>query len=199
MTQFRHIPLLATIFAAALSTIAACSPDISPDKYSMAAVQQANDVERGVIVGVRPIGVSADTTTGTTVGAAAGGITGSQAGSGVGAALGAIGGTVVGGIVGATAEHGTSDTTAYEYVVQEPKGKLVSVTQKDEKPLPIGQKVLVIAGKQARIVPDYTVEIQTPPTTAPSMPNDGSPINLLPPVSLATPGASVVPPGTPTP
>jgi len=198
MTQFRHIPLLSTIFAVAALAIAACSPDISPDKYSMAAVQQANDVERGVIVGVRPIGVSADTTVGTTVGAAAGGVTGSQAGSGVGAALGAIGGTVVGGIVGATTEHGVSDTTAYEYVVQEPKGKLVSVTQKDEKPLPLGQKVLVIAGKQARIVPDYTVEVQTPPT-APPMPADGSPINLMPPVSLATPGATVVPPATPTP
>jgi outer membrane lipoprotein SlyB len=193
MIQFRHIPLLLTVLA-----VAACSPDISPDKYSMGAVQQANDVERGVIVGVRQIGVSADTTVGTTVGAAAGGVTGSQAGSGVGAALGAIGGTVVGGLVGATTEHGTSDTTAYEYVVQEPKNKLVSVTQKDEKPLPIGQKVLVIAGKQARIVPDYTVDIQTPTTAPPSAP-EGSPITLMPPVSLATPGATVVPPGTPAP
>src|SRR5208283_5263025 len=114
------------------------------------------------------IAVSADTTAGTAVGAAAGGVTGSQTGSGVGAALGALGGSVVGGIVGATTEHGTADTTAYEYVVQEPKDKLVSVTQKDEKPLPIGQKVLVIAGKQARIVPDYTVDIQTPATAPPS-------------------------------
>jgi outer membrane lipoprotein SlyB len=194
MTQFRHIALLATMFA-----VAACNADISPDKYSMSAVQQANEVERGIIVGVRQIGVSADTSVGATVGAAAGGVTGSQTGSGVGAALGAIGGTVVGGIVGATTEHGVSDTVAYEYVVQEPKGKLVSVTQKEEKPLPIGQKVLVIAGKQARVVPDYTVEIQTPPDTSASMPKDGSPISLLPPVSLATPGATVVPPGTPTP
>ena len=193
MTQFRHIPLLLTLFA-----IAACSPDISPDKYSINAVQQANDVERGIIVGARQIGVSADTTVGTEVGAAAGGVTGSQAGSGVGAALGAIGGTVVGGIVGATTEHGTADTTAYEYVVQEDKGKLVSVTQKDEKPLPIGQKVLVIAGKQARIVPDYTVGVETPPT-APGQKTDGSPINLLPPVSLAAPGTPAIAPPPPTP
>jgi outer membrane lipoprotein SlyB len=193
MTQFRHIPLLITVFV-----VAACSPDISPDKYSMGAVQQANDVERGVIVGVRKIAVSADTTAGTAIGAAAGGISGSQTGSGVGAALGALGGSVVGGIVGSTTEHGTADTTAYEYVVQEPKDKLVSVTQKDEKPLPIGQKVLVIAGKQARIVPDYTVGIQTPATAPPSA-AEGSPITLMPPVSLATPGATIVPPGTPAP
>ncbi len=193
MTQFRHISLLITVFV-----VAACSPDISPDKYSMGAVQQANEVERGIIVGVRQIGVSADTAAGTTVGAAAGGITGSQTGSGVGAALGALGGSVVGGIAGATTEHGVADTTAYEYVVQEAKDKLVSVTQKDDKPLPIGQKVLVIAGKQARIVPDYTVDIQTPATAPPSA-ADGPPINLMPPVSLATPGATVVPPGTPPP
>ncbi len=38
-----------------------------------------------------------------------------------------------------------------------PNGDLVSVTQKDKTPLVLGQKVLVIAGTQARVVPDYTV------------------------------------------
>jgi outer membrane lipoprotein SlyB len=72
----------------------------------------------------------------------------------------------------------------------------VSVTQKDATPLPIGQKVLVIAGKQARIVPDYTVEIAKPPT-APAEKTDGSPINLPPPVSLAAPGTTAIPAPTP--
>jgi len=190
MRIIRQFPLFLALL------LAACGPDISPDTYNMSAVQQANPAERGVIVGVRQIGVSADTAAGTTVGAAAGGITGSQTGSGVGAALGALGGTVVGGIVGATTEHGVADTTAYEYVVQETKGDLVSVTQKDATPLSIGQKVLVIAGKQARVVPDYTVEIQKPATAPPSL-TDGSPISLPPPVSLAAPGTTAVP--TPTP
>ena len=47
-------------------------------------------------------------------------------------------------------EHAQGDTTAWEYIVKESKGDLVSVTQKDDKPLAIGQKVLVIAGNQAR-------------------------------------------------
>jgi outer membrane lipoprotein SlyB len=146
---------------------AACSPDISPDTYNMSAVQQANKVERGIIVGVRQIGVSASPDVATATGAAAGGIAGSQTpGGGVGAAFGALGGSVIGGIVGTAAGHATGDTTAYEYIVREPKGDLVSVTQKDATPLPIGQKVLVIAGKQARIVPDYTVDVETPPSAA---------------------------------
>ena len=42
-------------------------------------------------------------------------------------------------------------------------GDLLSVTQKDAVPLAIGQKVLVIAGNQARVVPDYTVPGEQPP------------------------------------
>ena len=43
-----------------------------------------------------------------------------------------------------------------------PNGDLVSVTQQDTTPLALGQKVLVIDGKQARVVPDYTVTIAPP-------------------------------------
>jgi outer membrane lipoprotein SlyB len=52
---------------------------------------------------------------------------------------------LVGGIAGSAAEHAISDTTGYEYIVRKPDGDLVSVTQKDETPLAIGQQVLVIA------------------------------------------------------
>jgi outer membrane lipoprotein SlyB len=190
MHQLRQISLVV-----ALLSVAKCSPDISPDTYSLGAVQQAAKVDRGIIIGLRQIDVSASPDAATATGAAAGGIAGSQApGGGVGAAMGALGGTVIGGIVGTAAGHAAADTTAYEYVVRETKGDLVSVTQKDAKPLPIGQKVLVIAGKQARIVPDYTVDVETPPTAPPAKP-DGSPINL-PPVSLAAPGtpATATPP-----
>jgi len=73
---------------------------------------------------------------------------------------------VVGGIAGVTAEHIVGDTNGFEYVVRKPNGDLVSVTQKDEKALPIGQKVLVIGGAQARIVADYTVPFDAPKASA---------------------------------
>lgn len=140
--------------------VAACSPDYSPDTYNTAAVQQANKVEKGIIVGLRDVTVSAKGAAGAVTGAAAGGVVGSQTpGTGVTSALGAIGGSLIGGIVGSAAEQTAADTPAVEYVVKKTNGDLVSVTQKDEHRLAIGQKVLVIAGPQARIVPDYTVDI----------------------------------------
>jgi outer membrane lipoprotein SlyB len=152
---------------AALAALAGCAPNYSPDTYSSAAVQQANKVERGLIVGVRKVDVSAPGTVGALAGGAAGGAVGAQVpGSVLGATFGAIGGTVIGGLVGTTVEHTTADTTAFEYIVRKPNGDMISVTQKDKDPLAVGQVVLVIAGSQARIVPDYTTP-EPAPTPAP--------------------------------
>jgi outer membrane lipoprotein SlyB len=140
--------------------LAGCGPDYSPDTYSSTAVQQANKVEQGVVIGVRRVDVSASATVGTVTGAAAGGIAGSQApGGSVGSAFGALGGSVIGGLVGTTVEHTAGDTTAFEYIVRKSNGDLLSVTQKDTVSLAVGQKVLVISGNQARIIPDYTVDV----------------------------------------
>ena len=143
---------------ALLGALGGCTPSYSPDTYNGGSVQQASRVEQGVIVGVRQVGVQASGTTGAVVGGAAGGIAGSQAPiGGVGTALSTLGGTLVGGLVGTGVERATGDTTAYEYVVRKANNELVSVTQKDRVPLPPGQRVLVIAGPQARIVADYIV------------------------------------------
>ena len=146
--------------AALAVSLAGCGPDYSPNTYASNAVQQANKVDQGVIVGVREVGVSASGTAGAVVGGAAGGIAGAQAGSGATSAFGALGGALVGGIAGSAAEHVVGDTRAFEYIVRKPNGDLLSVTQKDTEALAIGQKVLVIAGNQARVVPDYTVPVQ---------------------------------------
>lgn len=170
------MPRILSFLLAAL--LGACASDYSPNTYNTAAVQQASKVERGVIVGLRDVVVSAKGTTGAVTGAAAGGVAGSQAPGGVGSALGAIGGSLIGGIVGSSVEQATADAPAYEYIVQKTSGELVSVTQKDENRLAIGQKVLVIAGPQARIVPDYTVPIGHPTPDIPPAPKET--INEMP-------------------
>jgi len=194
---------------AVLACLAGCTPSYSPDTYSAAAVQQANKVEQGVIVGVRPVAVSASGVVGAATGAAAGGIIGSQAGpGGITGALGAVGGTLVGGLVGTGVEHAQGDTAAWEYIVKETKGDLVSVTQKDDKPLAVGQKVLVIAGNQARVVPDYTVApapppppVETAPPPAPVTATPLPPLLAVPPASQPTaappPAPSAPPPPPP--
>jgi outer membrane lipoprotein SlyB len=181
-----------------LAVLTACSPDYSPNTYSSTAVQQANKVDQGTVVGRREVGVMGQTTTGALAGGAAGGIAGSQIGSGVTSAFGALGGSLVGGVVGSAVEQTEGATTAYEYVVRKANNDLLSVTQQDAKPLEIGQKVLVIAGSQARIVPDYTVAIDPAPpadhTDGKEPPPPAVPQAPLPP---PTPQAASVPPGPP--
>ena len=141
-----------------------CKPDYSPNTYAANAVQQANKVEPGVIIGFREVAIKANGTVGAVTGGAAGGILGSQAGvSSVGTALAALGGTAVGSVVGNAVEHASGDTTGWEYIVRKPNGDLLSVTQREPQPLPIGQKVLVIAGNQARVIPDYSVAVEPAP------------------------------------
>ncbi len=161
------------------AALAGCGPSYSPNTYATDAVQQAAKVDPGIVVGVREVDISASGTTGALVGGAAGGIAGSQVGEGAEKAFTTLGSTLVGGIAGSTAEHVISDAQAYEYIVREPKGDLVSVTQKDKVPLVIGQKVLVIAGKQARVVPDYTVAVDTGSSDKPAEPSKQA--NATPP------------------
>ena len=175
----------------ALLAVAGCSPDYSANSYTSNAVQQANRVDQGVVVGRRAVGVIAGGATGAVTGAAAGGIAGSQVGNGVTSAFGALGGSVVGGLVGTAVEKTTGETRAFEYVVRKSNGELLSVTQQDAQPLPVGQKVLVIAGNQARIVPDYTVTLDpAPPEGGTENRPPPAPIQVapLPPVELVAPG-----------
>jgi outer membrane lipoprotein SlyB len=146
-----------------LALLAACSPDYSPDTYATRAVQQANKVEQGVVVGRRQIEISADGTTGAVTGAAAGGVAGTRLGGGeITSAFAGIGGGLLGGLLGTAVEKGVGTAPGFEYVVRKPNNELVSVVQRDETPLAIGQKVLVINGAQARIVADYTVTLDSP-------------------------------------
>jgi len=140
--------------------VAACGSTHSPDIYATSAVQQANKVDAGIIIGFREVMITSSGTTGAVTGGAAGGVLGSQVGgTSFDQALGGVAGTAIGSVLGSTIEHVTGDTKGWEYIVKKANGDLVSVTQVEKKPLELGQKVLVIAGTQARIVPDYSVDI----------------------------------------
>jgi outer membrane lipoprotein SlyB len=173
--------------------LAACGPNYSPDTYSSNAVQQASKVDAGVITGVRKVAISADATVGAATGAAAGGIAGSQAASGAVSAMGALGGAVAGGIAGNGLGHSIDDTFGYEYIVRKPNGDLLSVTQKDEKPLSIGTLVLIIQGPQARIVSDYTVPVAADAKAAKSTPVKPASDVKAPAPANATPQAGAQP------
>jgi outer membrane lipoprotein SlyB len=197
---------------AALATLTGCAPDYSPDTYNAGAVQQANKADPGVVVGFRQVSISAAGTVGAVTGGAAGGILGAQAGpTSAASALGAVGGGVVGSLLGTSIEHATADTIGWEYIVQKPNGDLLSVTQREPTPIPLGQKVLVIAGNQARIIPDYRVitELPTPakdkpeekakaeekakPAAAPEAPAEPTPTVVAAPAAPAVPVIAATP------
>jgi len=173
------------LFLVALA-LAGCAERFSADEYARGAVQQANPVEQGVVLGSRRVAIAADGSAGAAAGAGAGGVVGGAAGGGgISAALGAVGGALLGGIIGTTAERATANTDAIEYVVRQGDGTLVSVTQRDLEPLANGTRVLVIKGRQARIVVDYTqpgqVAAPAPAAMIGPAPSVAGPPALVPP------------------
>jgi outer membrane lipoprotein SlyB len=163
---------LSFVLLSGLLPLIGCKPAYSPNTYAATAAQAEATVDRGIIIGVRQVTIASSGAIGAATGGAAGGVAGSQlAGGPLTTAFGAIGGTLVGGIAGTSAAQAIANTKGWEYIVQEDGQKLVSVTQTSKAPLPIGQHVLVIAdSQQARIVPDYTVQI-APPAAKPAAPS----------------------------
>lgn len=179
----RPIPAAAMLLALALLP-AACGDRFSPDVYATRAVQQADKVEQGIIVGVRQVRVSAEGSTGAATGAAAGGVIGAQApGAGIVSALGGVGGALVGGLLGKGAEHTVVDTAAFEYIVRTSRNDLMRVTQQDREPLRRGQQVLLIMGSQARVVPDYTLPAEAPGAAPPGSAPGQAPLTEGPPAA----------------
>lgn len=161
-----RLPLI--LLAAGLLT--ACGSTFSANEYSARAVQQANPVQQGTIVGSRRVAIAAGGETGAAAGGAAGGAIGgaAAAGNSVSTALGAVGGALLGSLVGTAAERASANTDAVEYIIRKNSdGELISVTQRDEVPIPLGTAVLVITGNQARVVPDYIATQAGPPARSP--------------------------------
>jgi outer membrane lipoprotein SlyB len=166
---------------------AGCQNRYSADEYAQRAVQQANPVQQGVVVGHRRVAITAEGTVGAATGAAAGGAVGAAVGSPgrVASALGAVGGGLVGGLVGTAAERAMASADGIEYVIRKTgNNELVSVTQRDREPIAIGTRVLVIAGAQARVVPDYTVPAEAPAAATPA---------ASPPAEAPQPGVAAAP------
>ena len=179
------LPLLAA------GLLAACGSTYSADEYAARAVQQANPVQQGTVAGSRRVAVTAGGEVGTAAGAAAGGAIGGAAagGNSVSTALGAVGGALVGGLVGTAAERSSANTYAIEYIIRKNDGELVSVTQRDRVPIPLGTAVLVISGAQARVVPDYiSSQAETPGRTGARRVTPPRPEAALTPIAAA--GAS---------
>jgi outer membrane lipoprotein SlyB len=131
-----------------------CAENVSPNVYTAEDTGQLNQAIPATIVAMRPVTISTNTGTGGVVGAVAGGTAGSLIGGSTEAhILGALGGAVIGGVAGHAIEGGIGKKQGMEYVLKLNNGKLVTVTQTQDLHLSLHQKVMIIYGKQTRIVP----------------------------------------------
>ena len=170
------LTLVATALAAALA-LGGCaslppglqSPNTySPTTYAPQAMQQAQQVQVGVILAITPVTVRASgtaSTIGTGLGAAVGGLLGHQVGGGNGKTLATIAGAVAGGIGGGIATQHLYSQQALQITVQisgctGAYGCTEAITQSaaQGQPLRVGERVEIVAGNgwgggAARVLP----------------------------------------------
>jgi len=144
-----------SVVSFSLLFLAGCAEDISPNTYSSGDIGQVNQVVPAKIISMRAVNINNSTGMGGMVGVGAGALAGSAIGGDTRTNLIAgLGGAVIGGLAGNAIEKKINNKRGMEYVLRLRSGKLLTVTQTDDLQLGIGQKVLVIYGKQTRIVPD---------------------------------------------
>lgn len=143
------------IAVAAITLLMGCAPNLSSSNYDISSVGAANNVVRGVIVSERYVQVGRNSGGG----ALAGGVAGAAAGSAIGGGaraniIGGVGGAIVGGLLGNAIEKSVSRSTNIEYIVKTHRGGMLSVVQGPQPQLAVGQRVMVILGSPARVIPD---------------------------------------------
>ncbi|MDR2417190.1 MAG: glycine zipper 2TM domain-containing protein [Holosporales bacterium] len=142
--------------------LAGCARQIGSHVYSDRHVGEASSSYQGTVLSIRKVLVGSerlqDNVAGGVVGAVSGGLLGSAFGQGHGrtamTAVGAVGGAVA----GAAAERALKEQEALEYVVKLNTGKILTVVQGLEDPLPVGSRVIVIIGRagRSRVIRDTT-------------------------------------------
>jgi outer membrane lipoprotein SlyB len=143
------------VLAVLLASLAACTSNIAPTSYSVGSVGQVNRTVAARVISVRPVEINGTSGAGGT----AGGALGATAGSGIGHGdrshvAGAIAGAVIGAVAGAALEQNATRQSGFEYVVQTENDNLMTIVQGANPTFAVNDKVLVLYGAPARLIPD---------------------------------------------
>lgn len=138
---------LAVVLVSLLTMLAGCTEIPGQNVYDEVEIGKQTDISFGKILAIRHVKVQAHPTgVGTMAGAAGGGLAGTNIGNGSGEIGAVIAGAIIGGIVGSIAEKAMMDKVGIEYIIRKENGKTVSIVQnisKDDKPLKVGQRVMI--------------------------------------------------------
>ncbi|MCP5419190.1 MAG: glycine zipper 2TM domain-containing protein [Gammaproteobacteria bacterium] len=139
-------PMAAAMVCAGL-LVSGCAPSLSGSAYSRSQARETQQVEFGVVEGVRNVMIEGTKTpVGTVTGAALGGLAGSTVGGGRGKAAATIGGAVLGGMAGAATEEAITRRQGFEITVRLDNGRFIAVTQEADEPFNPGDRVRVLRG-----------------------------------------------------
>lgn len=149
--------LMAAGLAAPIFLMVGCAnQSASSSVYSYGQAQREQIVRLGTVVGVRPVTIQKDETSGvgSIAGAAMGGVAASTIGGGRGSVLASIGGALLGGLVGNAVENRMGKSQGLEITVQLDNGETRVVAQEADVPLSVGQRVRMLSGNgPTRVVP----------------------------------------------
>ncbi len=143
--------------ALASTSLIACAEDYGPGPrhYSPYEAGVVSHIDRGVVVGFRPIEFGSNDTGGATVvGAVGGGLIGNAVSHGRDRGLATVGGAIAGALVGHAVADGNR-RQGFAYTIRlDRDGRTIEVPQLDGSPIPNGVRVNVVyEGGRARVVP----------------------------------------------
>ncbi|MCL2590950.1 MAG: glycine zipper 2TM domain-containing protein [Betaproteobacteria bacterium] len=140
-----------------------CASNLGADHYSRGEARQAQKIQYGTVVSVRPVKIEGTKSNiGTVAGAATGGVIGRSFGSGISSAISTVAGAVAGGVGGAAVEEAVTRTDGLEITVKLESGETLAVVQQDEgEHFKLGERVkLVGGGKATRVTHDVDEKTQ---------------------------------------
>ncbi|OQW95133.1 MAG: hypothetical protein BWK79_03490 [Beggiatoa sp. IS2] len=133
-------------------TLIGCTPSRSGSVYTHEQARRVQQIETGIIVGVRNVQIEGERGVGTLGGAAIGGIAGSSVGGGRGQAIMTVAGGILGGIIGAATEEGITRKNALQITVKLDSGRTVAVVQEADVDYGVGDRIhLLTDGYETRV------------------------------------------------
>lgn len=140
------LPLVAATVSVVL-LLSGCAPSLSGSAYSRSQARETQQVQFGIVEGVRNVMIEGTKSpVGTVSGAALGGLAGSTIGGGRGQVAASIGGAVLGGLAGSAAEEAITRRQGLEITVRLDNGRFIAVTQEADQIFNPGERVRVLTG-----------------------------------------------------
>jgi outer membrane lipoprotein SlyB len=122
-----------------------CASSMFGGAYSREQTRQVQEVQMGVVEGVRSVQIEGTKSpVGALGGAALGGVAGSAVGEGTGKAAATVAGALLGGLAGSAAEEAVTRQPGVEITVRLDNGRTIAVTQGADEFFNPGDRVRVL-------------------------------------------------------